>query len=410
MLATPAFLAWLAGAWVALVVATPYLGDDVINAKVRENARDQGLGLIGMISYYVRLWMDSQGRFFPGSLAWTFSLHWFAGSRVVFKLTLGAVLLAAVVVVALVVRELTRSWGAAALFVVLAFSCMQLRLGFDGLTSYSGLLPLVVFLTGASLLVLLTRSGLGWGVVAGLLYGLASVTYETVVLFLPALVALVLWKRRRWVLCLPLAVPGIAEFVTALVLRSRLSEAPAAAYTLRFDPPAVGRTLLTQAAAAVPGAQWLFQVAPRPRPSELVVSLVLVGVPAMLAAAWGMRRVVHAPPEEAVPRASCLLLVGFGAWIWLVSSLLVALTKRWQDELGPGGAYLPVVFGFFGVALAAAGCWLGVARFLRRRWQGRLAVWWIFSGAVFVGLIATATFAGNLAVVSLIACPAGGSS
>lgn len=390
---------WLLVCWGAAIAASPMRGDDLLNMNVRASLEDRGLGLMPYLVDQTRAWMDLQGRFFPGSVAWTTLVFWaFGALSLGYRLVLVAVMVFAVLeLVAVVIRTAEGTW-LALVAAAAVLGTVQLRVLFDGYGSFAGLLPLTLGLTCTSVLLALRRRGWGWGVLGGLAYYAALVTYETVLLFAPAM-ALLIWSvTRRWRAAVPVLTAAAIQGVTVLVLRSRLHTPPAPAYTLNLDPAAVLPTFVRQASAALPGSQWWMRndalAVPAVPKAAWLLAAVLVGLPT----AWGAIRVLGRP-RVAARRVWPLFVLGL--WIWCASSILVAATVRWQQELPPGQGYLPVTYAMAGVALVLVALWLWADRLvltLASRWA--LTGWSWVSGLALAGLV-TATMAGNIAIVSL---------
>jgi hypothetical protein len=396
-LVSSAAAVWLGGLWLAVVSSTPYLTDDALNKDVRAAAATSGDSLLGLISRFTEQWMTNEGRFFPGSVSWTLSLFWFTGSRVAYKVVVGAVLVAAVATFCVLVARLVGRWQPAAVAAPLLFACLQLRYWYDGTSSFAGLLPLTAGLSAAALVLLVSRRGWPTAVLAAVLYGLALVTYETVLLFAPAMIAVVIVVRRSWRPALAIAVPAAIQTAIVLVLRSQLTKPPAPGYTVSLDPVAFVPALGKQMLAALPLSQW-FLHAPAVPPlshSAILLGLVLVGVPAALALRSLGGRAVRASWTVVG------LIGGLGLWMWVSSAALVAVTARWQQDLVLGQGYLPVVFGYFGVALCLVSLWLVVGRLVRLHGASS-RVWHRWVAPVAVGLLAAATFAGNLVVAQAL--------
>lgn len=173
---------------------------------------------------------------------------------------------------------------------------------------------------------------------AGGLYGCALVTYETVVLFAPAMVVIVVMvRRRRWWPTLAVVVPAAVQGGITLILRSRVS-ARSPGYTTSFDVATVLSTFAKQVTAALPLSQWLFGapgVAEIPQ-GAMVVAAVVRGLPVLVAMVSLARLRLRIAPAAIVQIGS------LGVWMWMSSSALVAVTQRWQQELVPGQGYLSV--------------------------------------------------------------------
>jgi len=183
--------------------------------------------------------MVYNGRFFPGSLSWTYVLFWICDSRVAYKLALGCVVVAAIVVFGIFVSRLTGRWKTGAIYTSIVLGLLQIRTMHDGIISYAGLIPLTAGLSVAAVLIVISRRGFWWATLAALLYSFALVTYETVLLFAPIMVAIIVWKRRSWRPAVAIAIPALARGVIVAILRLSLHTAPGPAYTVNLESKTV---------------------------------------------------------------------------------------------------------------------------------------------------------------------------
>lgn len=392
-----AVLGWLAACWVAIITSTPYLADDGLNKDLRATAVASGDSLLDLIVRYTGQWMMNEGRFFPGSLTWSYSLFWFTGSVLEYKLVLGIVLVTCIAVLCLLVARSTGRWRAAGVFGILSLGCLQLRLTNDGTAAYGGLLPLTAGLTAAAVLILVSRPGWGWAVLAGALFGCALVTYETVILFTPAMVAVVVIARRSWRPAAAVVVPALLQLAVVLVLRGGLDREPAPGYTIDLAPGSVLTTLGKQMLSAVPLSQFLLAdgTVPPFAATPVILALIVVGFPALI----GLRSLSHSP--LVVRTRTIVLLAAVGLWVWGASSALVAVTDRWQTELRTGQGYIPVVYGYFGLAMCLLAGWLALERAAVRSGEGARCIW-AWAGSIAAALLVTVTFAGNVIVAGAL--------
>lgn len=353
---------WLVAVAVAPVASTPYRSDDRINSTVPDGF-DTGLwgALCGGASWVAEvtgLWMHSQGRFFPGSAAWTMTVFGVARSEAAYKVLLAVLSLAMLLLAGAVMATLTRTGAAVPVVVVTTAGTLTLRPWFDGLDTFSGVVPLTVCLTlGALLLLLRGRSPWSAGAAVAL-WSYALVTYEVAILLTPVLCLVVWWHRRsrnRAVLpLLPAAVVGLV----VLLLRTRVDE-PAERYAVALDPLRVLGTYAKQAVAPLPLAQVWFPGAELPVPRDgalLGVMLVVVGLPVavlLLCVARG---------RGAAGAQRLGLGAVLGAATWWCTPLLVAVSAGWQETLPRGQGYLAVVWGYVGVGMLAGAGWLALAR------------------------------------------------
>ena len=248
---------WLTGCLLAIVMLTPYGQDDLFNKNIREIAHATGQSLPGFVGDQIAWWTVNEGRFFPGALAWTDSIFWVFGSRIAYKLVIGVVLMGAIAVLGLFISRLTGRWKAGLVYIPIVLGLIQLRTPHDGVIGYAALLPLTTGLTVAAMVILISRRGMGWTMLAALSYSFALVTYETVFVFAPIMVAIVVWVRRTWLPALAFAIPALVQLGIVSILR--MSHPPTTSgYMINLEPNAVLATFGKQVLAALPLSQWAF--------------------------------------------------------------------------------------------------------------------------------------------------------
>lgn len=387
---------WLMGGLLALITSTHYQGDDGLNKDIRQVVHDAGTTLPDFTIGLVRAWMVYNGRFFPGSLSWTYVLFWVCDSRVAYKLAIGTVLLGAIVVFGLFVSRLTGHWKTGAIYITIVLGLLQIRTRHDGIISYAGLMPLTAGLSVAAVLIVISRRGFWWATLAALLYSFALVTYETVLLFAPIMVAIIVWKRRSWRPAVAIAIPALAQGLIVAILRLSLHTAPGPAYTVNLESKTVLVTFAKQAIAAFPLSQWAPGAPAMPAITKgaIAIAVLVAGLPTFLSIASLGRSRVRATRTEIVAIAI------FGGWIWLSSSAMVSIAVRWQLELHRGQAYLPVVYGYFGLGLCLLAVYLSVDRMMLNR-SRPVIVTWRYGSALAIAVVVSLTFAGNVVVASL---------
>jgi hypothetical protein len=384
---------WIVGVVFALVVSTPYRGDDLDNKSIRKIVAAAGSTLPGFTRDMTEQWMRNEGRFFPGSLAWTYSLFWVFESRLAYKIVIGLVLVAAIAGYTVFVARLSGRWRAAAVFVPIVCAVIQYRTTFDGIVSFAALLPLTALLTITSVNLLVSRRGAWWASLAALSYMLALVTYETVILFAPIMVAIVVWSRRSWRPALAVAIPMCVQLGIVIFLRASMAVPPNPAYTINLEQAKVLRTFAKQALAAIPLSQWMLSpdAVPTLTVAAIAIGVAFTGLPALVSVLHVNRVPIR------VPGGGIAAIAAFGAWIWMSSAALVAVTVRWQLDLHRGQGYLAVVFGYFGLALCLLAAYLWIERIVAGHSAATNAIW-RFGSATLIAVVISLTFAGNLVI------------
>jgi hypothetical protein len=391
-----AIVTWVIAVYMALIFESPYWNDDLVDRNLPSVLKATHTSLGEHIWTQISAFVNIDARFDPGLLAWTYSLFDVFDNRGSYKLVIGLLLGLALSTAGLCVAAMARSWVPAAAFVLIASGTLQVRLWADGITSFAGVMTLTAALTFAALLLLLVKPGRRWTALAGVLYLAALITYETVALFAPVMIAIIILSRRDWRPALAIAVPAVLAFLTAISLRLFTNAHPIPEYTLSFGPSAVLTTFAKQMIAALPLSQWWLghTVGLPPIAGTLILmSAVLIGIPVFV----GLHRLaenLRLPNERAVS-----LLGLLGVWLWVTPAVLVAVTKRWQTDIPWGQGYIPVVYEYFGLALCLLSLWLFIGRRLHTRHQTSGLRAWNVGGAVALALLSTLTMAANLSLM-----------
>ena len=383
---------------VVSIAISPWANDDTINKNFHADTLEAGKTLWSQIGFYTDFWSSSAGRFFPGSVTWTFGLFWVVQNRVAYKLIIAMILIVAVLMFSLVTWVYTKNTKVAALLLFTVLATLQIRVFLDGLTSFTGLLPLTTLLTTTALLLSSRQKGWILPVIGGILFQLALFTYETVILFVPVLMLLVWLKTKRKLRTLVFAIPAALTAVIALSLRSRLDPANTpSAYSVSLDPDIFFTTFAKQVSAALPMSQWWLDAPSLPPMSKIFIGLALifVGIPVFI----GLK-LLSEKNYALLPKKELGLMAGVGIWIVLSSAAITSMTARWQQDLSWGEGYLNVVYEYFGLALALTALIL-----LILQWMHKIQNRGISQGIVFLlcsGIAGTTalTVASNLVIAS----------
>ncbi|HEU4331997.1 MAG TPA: hypothetical protein VFR40_12835 [Lapillicoccus sp.] len=349
---------YLAVVTAAPVATTPLRSDDIISQRRPQDYLDSGQTLWTFLLDWFGPWIRDQGRFFPGSAVWTFLVFTAFPSRFTYKIFVAGLVLVLIALAALTAATLSTSAAAPVAIAALAAG-VHLRDFFDGVDSFSGILPFTIAATLACLVLLIRRRGWVVSTVVVLLWSTVLITYEVAILLVPTLCVLVYWSTRRWLRVLPILVPAVVVSAVVLVLRANVTDFVGNAYRINLEPGRVVVTYLRQAAGALPwSTQWFPGTEAQMSfdPGLLVLALVLVAAPVAILLTLVARQRVE------VSGGGLGRLALLGASMWLLPPILVAVSLGWQNELPPGQAYVSVVWGYVGVAMLLVAGWLALAR------------------------------------------------
>lgn len=380
------------------VMRTPYLNDDLLN----QATRDWTWPYLFEFSWkIISEWATTQGRFFPGNVFWAYGLFRITTDLVSYKLVLIAIIGSLVVLTWLLVYKIFRSVSASHLSTLSLLALLQLRVNWDALTSFSGIVPLVISLWLAAVLLFTSNRRWAWFCGSVILY-FALVTYETIVLFTPLIALLIVSMRiplRRLYFAL---VPVAIQLITVGLLRANLAtESIAPGYKISLVPNEIAITFLKQLVSILPQSEWwlggISVAANLPAiPKVLYLAVgILVGIPVLLGAPW---LILKASESVTYRGASYTFLAG--VWILASTALAPALTLRWQDELSWGFGYINTVFEYFGAAFVLTGLVLLAQVIARKNRMRRIIASQL--GAGLMAIIAILTVSNNLWISALI--------
>ena len=352
-------------------------------------------------------WMSNQGRFFPVTAYVYFLFYLINGNAGLFKVLMFALVLLDLALFAYLVKRLSRSTALAGLALALPPLVIQFRsLDFhDPTLAFAGMLPVLFALIIGSLILLvsyLERGDRRFLIASLVCYAVGLMTYEISIAMFP-LYFLVIWLfprrhpvRKSAKMTLPYAVLSGCAVAIAVALRLAFGRAltsnadqfakvakasgdlATGAYAPSFAPGAIVTTFVKQVVAAFPlsyrildastgkwASGFMADFARNPVVSGLLV-IAYVAIFAWLALQVRSERALGAAPKWQAP-----LWLGVG--LVLLPQVLISLSPRYQMEVFWGVGYLPVYFGYFGMALLCALAIGGVFRFAAGR--GDLVLW-----------------------------------
>ncbi len=263
-----------------------------------------------------------------------------------------------------------RLWGGdhirAAAVLVIAVLCFQFRLYHDPLNSYYGLMQvmfceLMLALTG---FVRWMRTGRKSSLILSLLaFAMGLMSYE---MFFPltALFLIPAWDEEKHLgkairRTLPWILLAVLIFSLSMVLRRNITEETAYnGTTFSLEIPLLARTFATQVGAAFPlsyrnagydngvmGTLVLWH--------EIFNTSLPVFVRSIqwqdLLGCFILILILASCPEKKPEFSGFRLL--FGLLLWLLPGLVISLSSKYQQDLLPGLAYIPVLFSYFGMGM-----------------------------------------------------------
>nr|QOL00456.1 hypothetical protein [uncultured organism] len=391
------------------IVALHFLGDDAWNSYLFGYLRYNHLSAWDEIQSQNQWWLANVGRLFPVMIG-TFVLIWShpQSASVMHALQIVAIGLNAITLV-FALQALGVPIRAGMLAAALVPICAQLRSFYDPITGFLLEMPYGLELLLLSIVafgVALRRRSVLAGALAALLWIASGFVYEIAFPIGIVFVAMIAWCRpsatslgaalRSFA---PIAAGGALVAMLIAFFRAH-SGVEGSAYAIRAGSSRYGATFADQAGGALPlnyvhfdpyGQFASVRLWAGWSPGAALVVLVSVALVLTLAAA-----IVRAGgARRRVPAVGLLL----GCSLWLLPALVIAASPRWQTELKPGLAYLPVYDEYFGVATIVALVTATLLAALPSRAGYAVAI----VAALAAGTITEETYRANLVAIKVYA-------
>lgn len=341
------------------ILDSAYVADDIPNSQRSAGLKAANETLIDFTFRLTRQWMKNEGRFFPVSVFENALIFNTVHSRFLYKLLelLAAAVLASCL--AVFVQLIARNWKVTLLTVTAFCVALQVRFWYDPTISFGLLLPStgIKALVALCLIVIGIRSEKPWITVctftsAGILWSLALMQYEIVLLLGSIAILIALHEvqysyRKRLAGVLAIISPSIVFLIISRVIRSGIVASPA--YATNLDIGAVSRALKYQLLGGVPLSVPMSGVDERSGVWNTVRTLsiveILIACIAIIVMIFLLRSL-----EKLATRTRLTIFVS-GLALFILPAVPTSLSVRWQSELGPGHAYLPVMLQYLGTAL-----------------------------------------------------------
>ena len=387
------------------ILDSAYVADDIPNSQRSAGLKAANETLIDFTFRLTRQWMKNEGRFFPVSVFENALIFHTVHSRFLYKLLelLAVTVLASCL--AAFVQLVTRNWKVTLLTITSFCMALQVRTWYDPTISFGLLLPS----TGIKALVALCLIIIGirshkQGITiwtfggASILWSLALMQYEIVLLLGSIAVLIALHEirhsyRKRLIGVLAIITPSAIFLIISRIIRSGIVASPA--YATNFEINAVSRALKYQLLGGVPlsvpmsgvdGRSGLWNAA-RTLP-RLEIFLVCIAIIVMI---YLLRSV------EILEIRTRLTIFVSGLALFVLPAIPTSLSVRWQSELGPGHAYLPVMLQYLGTALllVTAATEIMYALRLLKSHTGRIFEPLVFVAASVLSILSVATICTN---------------
>ena len=395
------------------IIWSPYWGDDMGNSQLPMQFAINNTQLWPWFLENNRGWMEGAGRFFPLSIAQGITAFVVFTDRESYKVYEFAMVAITFSLAAVVVGVFLRSrWCGFAAF-GFALAALQFKSWYDPYWQFGGQQELVASLSLISILfaILAARAKRRWSFIALTILGAmallgAALTYESSVFLVGVTFALLLRERRarsrRWVVGAVYAAVTFAVLANLYTLRQHATVTNPA-YVISLVPHKVRETLVNQIISAIPGSYGHFtrgSVLPANASLPMdTVPAVAIAIAFLALMAFSLQNIMRLRIPD--------LSWGFvaGGVLWVIPSLFVAISSRWQAEVKPGLGYIPVIFGALAFSWIAVLVVAAIGKALQEYGPARDTLYqrtrWMVSGllaVVMVGFV-LATASSNEAAV-----------
>jgi hypothetical protein len=363
----------------SVVLRAPLLGDDAFNSYMSGYMGYHGISYLAFVREYNQHLVDTIGRWEPGIAILFVSLWTFTHEAVVAKSLQVVAIIADIFLLYQFVYRLARSRNFALLTSLLFVATLQIRLFYDPVAGIVVHMQIAVGLCLLSLIFFCDYLDSNKALALGLStfwYAAAGLTYETSYLYIVVMAVIAFARRRSTAGALQSLLPILAVFAVlvakdlyfrSIVKLASVSLITPNEYVISTQPIRILKTLFIQTIGAIPLEYVYFD--PRhyllplhnllQQPSGLAW---LTGIVAFIATLVVLRSIAKTgKPIGTVPWR---LLTIVGLLLMIVPGIPIALSPRWQLEVIPGMAYLPVYNAGFGSAiLLAVIVWYAFGRF-----------------------------------------------
>ena len=173
-------------------------------------------------------------------------------------------------------------------------------------------------------------------------------TYAFALLFVATAIVSIPLRRRQIAIAAAFIAPPLLCAGVAFWLRAQHPLPPGDQHSIHASLGPVVSTFVTQALGAIPFSYRVYDPGHIfPVSDRWSDATWLVAIMAFLILAVALRDTRIKPPRD-------VAVASIAALAWLLSGVIVAFSPRWQVELSPGLAYIPVYFGDAAMAVLLA--------------------------------------------------------
>jgi hypothetical protein len=376
------------------IVLSPLTADDIANSKTRASlSAESGSFFFNFFKTFITLtrqWIESQGRFFPGAVAYSMTIHSIFQGKGLYKFYL---FLLSLTLFLLIFRLCSLLFSQEIAFIATIFALagysLRYRYFHDSISSFSGQVPFAGCLLLISLILLIDEKFIHkrysfFLSIISFIY--ASLTYEHVATFLPAiLLFLYLYSptTNRLKNVSAFCLLFLAQALSTLIFRAGVNAADSYKLSFKFD--ALLPTSLNQFRSPLPMSQFLFSSKDFLRYSDqnyLVRNLcwLILGTSLLSFYAYKFLPRLNRVEIVKIDRIKLLGILLLSLNIMVVPSILTGATVQWQRSMPIGEGYLCTSLQSIGLALAG-GLLLQCFKLVRSP-QFYPIAFWVFGGVI----------------------------
>ena len=325
-------------------IYSPVINDDAVNIKLLQALVTGETNLLDHIKFYTLAWIEAQGRFFPGAVAYGSFLYSFLSVEIYYKLVISFIPIGLALITYKILNRFVKIENFIPFFAIILLS-LQFRwsttVTWDGITGFTGL-PLLSLAIYSGSLILLFKST-KYKILSIFVTYFAFVTYETVVIIaFPVLFYLLKYYKSEFKIH---SVPFLITLISIFYFRSQ-RKGNDWAYQIDLDLGKFLEMTISQLISALPGGIiWgnMTTFSEGLSYQKTAIWLLLIYLPTYIIIS-GQKLIVK---ESRIQYRIILIAL----WVIVSSTFLTSLIPRWQETLPFAQTYISSSYSFFGTGL-----------------------------------------------------------
>jgi len=375
------------------IISSGFYSDDTYNSQTKAFLKYENKSVFTYSKEISRAWIKG-GRILPGFIYGY--MPWVIFSNIVqYKTFMVALHIIVVIFYSFLFFKLTNSLPIFLLLFLITPVFFQFRRYHDPVTSYGFLVPLILLYLTISLIFLkqyFNKKKRVFFIISLFFYLLMLlIFYEITYIFFPIFIYLIFAHKKKVLETLKLSLPYILLSlifisISFYVFLNRASQGSYAGSTINFDIKLIISTFIKQMSASLPLSYFFIS-----KPLFFHISLFDYFYASILTITSFILFILHKSKKN---DNSIFFIIGI--FLTCLSSVPIALSKRYQLEVNWGFGYLPVYIAYFGTATILIGIIIIMINKLKKLVNKRLSILLI---SIFIGIIGFLNLQNNKLVV-----------